>query len=107
MACLPRRRVWAVRRKGEGVMSGHTPGPWLTNGTAGHEKHGQWSVYAESGKTIAIVYDGERDANLIAAAPQLLEACQRLVSFADGKVSHVDWAVENARAAIAKAEGMA
>lgn len=56
----------------------HTPGPWYTQGTAGHEKHGQSVVYADTGTDIAIVYDGVRNANLIAAAPEMLEALERI-----------------------------
>ena len=49
---------------------------WTARGTAGHESHGQWAVYDDAGKDVAIVYDGPRDGNLIAAAPDLLAACK-------------------------------
>lgn len=53
----------------------HTPGPWTARGTAGHERHGQSVVYADTdGKDVAIIYDGDADACLIAAAPQMWEA---------------------------------
>ncbi len=87
----------------------HTPGPWESQATAGYETHGQRAVYAEeNGKDIAIVYDGEANARLIAAAPELLEACKALVgSDHDGKsfTSRAALATRLARAAIAKAEG--
>jgi hypothetical protein len=50
---------------------------WNAKPTAGHEKHGQSAVWNEEGKTIAIVYDGDSHANLIAAAPELLKAIKR------------------------------
>lgn len=53
---------------------------WTARGTAGHESHGQWAVYDDAGKDVAIVYDGPRDGNLIAAAPQLLEACKAILA---------------------------
>lgn len=56
-------------------MTTHTPGPWGSSGTAGHETHGQYAVYhLGTGKDIAIVYDGKANARLIAAAPELLKA---------------------------------
>lgn len=50
----------------------HTPGPWTAKRTAGHETHGQCAIYDESGRIIALVFDGERNAELIASAPDLL-----------------------------------
>ena len=52
--------------------------PWIARGTAGHETHGQWSVYEESGRDIAIVYDGAKHAQLIADAPCLLGGLKEL-----------------------------
>ena len=55
-------------------MSGHTPGPWRRLG----------DIVAQDGSDIAIVclrHDGDEcaaNASLIAAAPDLLEVCQRL-----------------------------
>ena len=53
-------------------MSKHTPGPWHC-----HEKVG---VYAKDGKLVAAIHtpisDRSHDAILIAAAPDLLEACK-------------------------------
>jgi hypothetical protein len=50
---------------------------WEARPTAGHDRHGQSSVYdSETGKDIAIVYDGAAHGDLIAAAPELLEACE-------------------------------
>ena len=82
-------------------MTSHTSGPWIAAQTAGHEIHGQSLVYTEkTGKHVAIVYDGAADAHLIAAAPDLLEALERLQS-----VSDFATAARIIRAAIAKAKG--
>lgn len=54
----------------------HTPGPWYAQGTAGHEKHGQSVIYCDTGTDIAFVYDGARNANLIAAAPEMFHWLQ-------------------------------
>ena len=49
---------------------------WESQKTAGHETHGQSVVYdSENGKDVALVYDGKEHAQLIASAPELLEAC--------------------------------
>lgn len=82
---------------------------WSARGTAGHERHGQWAVSDETGRTIALVYDGERYGNLIAAAPELLAACERVAVRMAAKLersgeawmSDPDW--QAASAAIAKA----
>lgn len=61
----------------------HTPTPWYTKPTAGHEIHGQTAVYGENGKTIAIVYDGAKDAAIIERAvnnhADLLNALQAFI----------------------------
>jgi hypothetical protein len=59
----------------------HTPGPWCSHPTAGHEMHGQSAIASEaSGKTVAIAYDGRADAHLLAAAPEMLEALRAMVA---------------------------
>ena len=84
----------------------HTPGPWYSQPTAGHEMHGQSAIASEAnGKTVAIAYDGKADAHLLAAAPDLLAALRVIAE--DGKrngwIPSFHWG--EARAAIAKAEG--
>jgi len=50
----------------------HTPGPWHESKTGDH----QGLIISEAtGDNIAVSYD-KRDTNPIAAAPDLLEACQ-------------------------------
>ena len=55
----------------------HTPGPWCVMSTGNH----QGLVVAEnSPENIAVVYD-KKDADIVAAAPDLLEACQYVVDW--------------------------
>lgn len=80
-------------------------GGWNHSKTAGHEIHGQSAVYSDSGKTIAIVYDGEKHAKLIAAAPEMLDALRAaehaLLTLAEN--ADPEGAYDDVRAAIAKA----
>ena len=97
----------------------HTPGPWLASPTASLGP--QYAVYAEaSGRDVAVVYDHddrtEANAKLIAAAPDLLEACEAFVEHIQTlpddteKCRHLRLALNNRAgdmivAAIAKAKG--
>jgi hypothetical protein len=92
---------------------GFTPGPWESQHTAGHDTHGQTAIYAEAdGKDIAIVYDGEANARLIAAAPELLRALLEveeqtyLLNHPAGDVGLPVSAWEIVKATIAKARGL-
>lgn len=85
-------------------MSGHTPGPW----THAHDGHGAFSIETDNCDGLQICYVRNRDnARLIAAAPELLEALDKLASGYLG----ANWdtglqdRIRNARAAIAKATG--
>jgi len=81
----------------------HTPGPWYSQPTAGHEMHGQSAIASEAnGKTVAIAYYGQADARLLAAAPEMLLALQHIDSNA---AESVGWIRRVAREAIAKATG--
>ena len=84
----------------------HTPGPWKYNGKT--------DIYGASGATICELYRGyehisecQANANLIAAAPDLLEALTRLRDAE--KAPRGEWidAIANADIAIAKAKGEA
>lgn len=104
----------------------HTPGPWAIG--ARHDEQTQRVVAPTPGGrghwTIALVGDIDRNANahLIAAAPDILAALRDLLTIGkwkgrgthgtaglafeiDREIAHV--LVENARDAIAKAEGSA
>ena len=58
-------------------MSKHTKGPWeVDNGN----KHRCDHIVAKDGNYIAVIYTGNiADAQLIAAAPDLLQACQDML----------------------------
>lgn len=105
-------------------MNKHTPGPWVV-GKAARNPYpdppgDKWSI-AAYGCWIAGVYpfvrgcqdDSEAKANarLIAAAPDLLEACRAMVDCYEGGMDsgcdppRPDCPACQARAAIAKAEG--
>lgn len=48
---------------------------WYYSPTAGHDIHGQGTIADEdTGRTVALAYDGAKDGALLAAAPELLEA---------------------------------
>jgi hypothetical protein len=81
-------------------MSKHTPGPW----EALKNNYGQVLIVVRSTNDFvcAVPDECEADARLISAAPDLLEALKRVCSH--GYRSSPDW--DNARAAIAKAEGV-
>lgn len=92
------------------AMTGHTPGPWDYQATAGNH---DFSVYGgETGRDIALVRDfDEANARLIAAAPDLLAFAQYVAArppkasrgmTAREELEHI---TEMARAAIEAAEG--
>jgi hypothetical protein len=101
-------------------MSEHTPGPWRFS-REGDEPY--WHVDMPGpcgvryGFCNAMVYTTEADARLIAAAPELLAACNKLVATLEGAWAERELAapksvqcqlgteVRHAKAAIAKAEG--
>lgn len=74
-------------------MSGHTPGPWTVDQRAGNSL----SIDGPEGREIASVYDEdiddvtpqqEADARLMAAAPDLLDACDRALGLIAAVVKH-------------------
>lgn len=83
----------------------HTPGPWtIVDGTTG--QYDDYLVVAET-QAIAFVVDrgnGEANARLIAAAPEMLHALeQALVSLKVGAPTR--WVIELVEAAIVRAAG--
>ena len=104
-------------------MSKHTPGPyWVERGPFGYIIMGHF--YSDRGREpkrvrLADMPEDELDeqtlatSRLLAAAPELLEACKAIVGGDDmpkaGEPGHIDFgqAIALARAAIAKAEGEA
>jgi len=87
----------------------HTPGPWYCKPTAGDH---DFLIYPEGpGNAIAIVRDfDEANARLIAAAPELLAACEVAQDALMAALPHADRirdilfpALREAQAAIAKA----
>jgi len=90
--------------------SKHTPGPWST---AARKKGGQKTVICADtgGRYMYLVGEvsNETDARLIAAAPDMLEACRRALSYIErDEAAHGREFGEGniIRAAIAKAEGL-
>jgi hypothetical protein len=69
---------------------------WYTAKTGNHQG---LVIEEDTGRNVAVAYDGQ-DAPLLAAAPELLEALKNLVTFPLGTFQ-----VEAALAAIAKATG--
>lgn len=97
-------------------QSKHTPGPWIApdtflnnqpNRTYLRQKAYGGAVIADLGETSHV---NQADARLIAAAPELLEACKALLMHSGCPTGHAKadrWAkaCAEARAIIAKAEG--
>jgi len=88
-------------------MSGHTPGPWLAEFTSCGKQddgcRGGWKIVGPY-HSEPHGYHNSSDASLIAAAPDLLAACKRVLGHLDGSTGEID-AVALLQAAIAKAEG--
>ena len=90
-------------------MNKHTPGPWRI-GTP--PPNGEQTIGTQQGLMVAVATTGagtptEANARLIAAAPDLLEALNALADYVDDRAGDNECRpLENARAAIAKAEGI-
>jgi len=94
----------------------HTPGPWAVGPHPGNGAGTDWrSIVTNDAGLFGPVYVGEAllsDARLIAAAPELLDMCERLLGFAvhHGAPSAVEAGhgmLETARELLAKAKGAA
>jgi hypothetical protein len=93
-------------------MSNHTPAPWrvdhgsMLKGVNVITPRNEWICYLG----VASRWDVLADANLIAAAPELLEALESMLTFygMDEEPGEVSGLIhKQARAAIAKARGKA
>lgn len=89
-------------------MSAHTPGPWKAEYSEGDE----WEVLAGANLPIAYISgwagrSAKVNARLIAAAPDLLAALAGIIEIGKRDMTNpkYDAYFEEARAAIAKAEG--
>ena len=112
-AALEASKASQARAKRENAKIRHTPGPWMVEplGSACFE------VKCECGYFIATCHDGVRgdrnadvNARLIAGAPDLLAALQRIVAVLDKQVASPHLAeraspLAQAKAAISKATG--
>ena len=104
----------------------HTPGPWWPEGDTRQGSEQNFHIESKSA-TICFCSTGHPDddvalanAQLVAAAPNLLAACEKLVetirngtvyevfepSYYNGSIVRLFFDVENASAAIAKAKGV-
>jgi hypothetical protein len=93
-------------------MTTHTPGPWHVHTNIGRK--GETGVIADGAPCIIAIMGNQKEwpaetannAQLIAAAPELLEALEEALSVMGewGEDGDPEWA-EQARAAIAKAKG--
>ncbi len=93
----------------------HTAGPWEAHARDYHSHHNGHFTLISAGLSIAIVYhagteEDQANANLIAAAPTLLDALRAVLASAtpnahEHPAMHLAWEV--AKEAIAKAEGRA
>jgi hypothetical protein len=98
-------RATLKTQKGEAMTTKHTPGPWKACrdichfDTLSEVKSDTGLIVAEVGGIG--VEDQAANTRLIAAAPELLEALQEIVTITDRK--HDAW--DRAKAAIAAAEG--
>lgn len=91
-------------------MAEHTPGPWRSEYVRDVPEGYAAAIVAVDDGVVAVVpaswFSTEANAQLIAAAPDLFDACRQLISSVD-KFDGTECvnAILSARAAIAKAEG--
>lgn len=91
--------------------SEYTPGPWVAQEDGYAVRSEEWLIGTPDGRPDEVAVCSKRDAALIAAAPDLLEALiaitNQLERIGDTR-EHKDGAfIRDARAAIAKATGSA
>lgn len=94
----------------KGWAMSHTPGEWIAQPDPNALTRDDWVIGIEGGKIDEVAVCSERDARLIAAAPDLLDALKLCAAVCAGEVMDKNGlvnALEKARAAIAKATGEA
>lgn len=81
-------------------MAQHSRGPWRANGLQIHSEHGTWVANVKQGRADEVE---KSDAALIAAAPELLAACQEFCRKVDAGEAKSKRSYEQMAAAIEKA----
>lgn len=84
----------------------HTPGPWKVSPTS-HHAH-DYRIDGPDGLMDFDADEARANARLISAAPDLLAVCQRMlreIEFGGTNATAIRCMIEDAKAAIAKAEG--
>jgi hypothetical protein len=109
----------AVAGPVEPTVRQHTPGPWVAREWHDRDYEGEciaqgWSVTDSDGHRVPLysgetadLSEAEANGQLIAAAPELLAALERLLNSGDVRDAADAGALKQARAAIAKAVGSA
>lgn len=87
-------------------MNKHTPGPWVYSGLNNKADVSATIFSGKTGDLVGSIITSQANANLIAAAPDLLSALRDIMAIETGPwvigYQHLE---KKARAAIAKAEG--
>lgn len=94
--------LWRNENEKGGSMSKHTPGNWYIAGPPFHVMSDHEGVIEDT-HTVVCRASNVNDARLIAAAPELLSACEGLLNALPSATTHP--AIKAARSAIAKAKG--
>lgn len=101
------------------TKTGHTPGPWHAYNASGGRVHKKWRIRRTGARNVAEICENNSpeiehaNANLISAAPELLEALEACLRDCDSREqihpkSRITLSMatqQAARAAIAKAKG--
>jgi len=89
------------------MRSQHTPAPWIYSGIKNEEKVSVTIFSGENGNLVGTITTTNANANLIAAAPDLLDALKALMVTEDMLRNPKCQVMQSARRAIAKAQGEA
>lgn len=83
----------------------HTPAPWIYSGIKNEGKVSVTIFSGENGNLVGTITTTKANANLIASAPDLLDALKALMVTEDMLRNPKCQVMQSARRAIAKAEG--